>query len=137
MISAVTRAKPYDKDNGQCWRATRRQVMSSYGCQVRYLWLANHIETPYLEGSFYLETGRGFLSPVAPSPLESQRLFPKLPQFFRFLPLRTSSGINSSSLATLPVSFVQPATFPLDMSRQYLQKKFIRQQHHRNRGYTN
>lgn len=39
--------------NGQCWRATRRQVMSSYGCQVRYLWLAIHVENPYLEGSFF------------------------------------------------------------------------------------
>lgn len=59
MMSIVAPQTLYDQHNGQCWRATRRQVMSSYGCQVRYLWLADHVASPYLEGSLFLETGRG------------------------------------------------------------------------------
>ena len=68
-MSIVAPQTLYDQHNGQCWRATRRQVMSSYGCQVRYLWLADHVASPYLEGSLFLETGRGYLLKVAqPSP---------------------------------------------------------------------
>lgn len=61
--------------NGQCWRATRRQVMSSYGCQVRYLWLARNRGKPLPRRFTFLETGGGFL--------------------FVFFSPPTSSGINS------------------------------------------